>query len=179
MKTIPNDPSLSGAVVFERGTKLLARLIIKWMARYAKRRGLKPLPFSHMETLVWDDHNKILYTIGARKSGAEITPAELYYGEHDIMILKPKYPLCEVDNGTLWVFFTEIDDTKYQFGKLLDWVFYILYGWKLGKQGARKNVCYELAARFSDVIKLWDESRDKDYATPYDWLENEKYVIHE
>lgn len=167
------------------------------MEKYAKERGLEPLPYSHMEELIWNEYRRViriydgkkksklielepltLYTIGARKSGPEISKVSDYYGEHEIKIMQPVTPLTEAENAILWEEFKKLDPTKYQYGKLIDWLLYNKWGWQLAKEGPGKNICYELGARFSNAIGRW-QGKDIDYATPYDFIVNKNYRIYE
>lgn len=177
MNQIPNLPELSGSIVLERGTSFLSKQIILHMKLYAKMTGRKPLPYSHAETLLWH-YAGVLYTSGERADGTELTRVSDYYHGQDILILKPKISLTQRENHELWRFYQTTDFAPYQKGNFLSWITYLKTGWWLSSKGAKKNYCYELAARFSHTIGRWPEGKSLDMVSIYDLYENENYEVY-
>lgn len=174
---IPNDKSLSGSIVLERGTSFLSKQIILHMAIYARQTGRKPLKFSHAECLVWNYSDSTLYTIGARAKGTERTKVQDYYYGQEILILKPKKELTITENFQLRDYYLSVDASKYQYGNFIAWISFLKRGWWLSKSGDRRVYCYELAARFANAIGRWPKGKGLDMVTSYDLYENMNYEI--
>ena len=114
MKTIPNIKELNGARVLERGTKFLAKQIILHMQILALYKKVKPLRYSHAETLIWSDARNQLYTIGSRKDGArEIKVQDYYTKGHELRVLIPRVPLTRQQTIDLWQYQLTIKDNPY------------------------------------------------------------------
>lgn len=199
---IKNDKKLNGCYVLERGTTTIAKSIIKHNNLYAKILGKEPTIFSHAEFLLWSDKDQIitirgkeilllantLYTIGARGEGTNITRAVDYYQHHEIQVFEPLVPLSKKETEDCWLYFYMIKDNKYQYGSLLAWIHLIkvtaievsfgvkkLPGKWIAKQGDKRNVCYELCARFCRIAERISPEVDLDYASIFDLIENLYY----
>lgn len=173
MDIITNDKKFDGAIVLEKGTSVLAKLIIFHMGLYAFFKKLKPVKYSHAETLIWNYKENQLYTVGAREKGTELSKIEDYYDFHEIKVLLPIKPLTEKENASLWKYYDEVKDNKYQTFNFLAWIFYLRTFIWISIKGDKRNYCYELAARFSDKIKRWKGNLDR--VSIYDLALNKNY----
>lgn len=176
--SIPNDSNLSGCIVLERGTKFISKQIMLHMAVYALLTGRKPLQMSHAETLIWNDKEQQMYTVGARHDGSKLLKVQDYYNQgHKLIILKPNKPVPDDMSGLLWNYAETLKYTKYQTGVFISWITYLKTGiWK-STAGDQANYCYELAARFSFILDLWWHYKSLDGPISlYDLFENPNYT---
>lgn len=196
MTGIPNDSTLSGCIVLEKGTSWLARQIIlhnRWIARYESKKHkqiILPLPYSHGEFLIWNEverdyktnektyhlEARTLYTFGSREKGADLSRVIDYYNDgNEVKILAPKVKLTPMDEYDIWNFFSFMDKSKYQWTNFLSWIGYIKTFGKLwiGNHGKTTTYCYELAARAANFIHRW--KGDLDEVSVYDLYYNSFY----
>lgn len=172
-----NDKSLNGCIVLIKGKSFLAKQIIMHMKLLAVRNNKKLMPYSHAEFLLWDETYKTLFTIGARKDGAESTLVTEYYQhikEKDMLILYPNKPLSKDETQRLWNYFQKTDTSKYQFGNFAAWITYLKFGFWLGRKGETRAYCYELAARFANEVSRWNQ-KSLEMVSIYDLVENKYY----
>ena len=163
--TIPNFKELSGFQVYEQGEKFLSKQIIKHMKEYARQKGCDYLPYSHAETLIWDERLQHLFTIGARAEGVEITPVEEYYTHgHNLMLMEPVRPFDYIDNRIAMAYARSIDDHKYQKSNFISWINEIKsFGLiKSYRPGDITVYCYELDARVSRIVERWPQGKEWD-----------------
>lgn len=171
---IPNDKSLAGSIVLERGTTFLAKQIVMHMFIYAIQRFRKPLKYSHAETLLWDEENQILVTSGARQHNSRAIKLEDYYNDgNDIMILKPIIELSDREIRKQWEYYNIIKDNKYQVSNFISWLFYIRTLIWIGEMGDKRTYCYELAARYANIVGRYNGDLDK--VTSYNLYDNSSY----
>lgn len=155
---IPNIKELSGYQVLERGESVISKAIIKHMRIYARQHGYEPVDASHMETLIWDERKKVLVTTGAREKGPEITPVDEYYTKgHQLILLEPVVPFTYDDNIIALAYAEMIDDRKYQYRGLIDWITEIkTFGLiKPYRKGDITLYCYEQNGRICKIVKRW------------------------
>ena len=160
--TIPNYKELSGFQVFEEGEAFLSRRIMEHMKEYARQNGYEYLPYSHAETLLWDEKLRQLFTVGAREKGVEITPVEQYYTHgHNLMLMEPVRPFDYIDNRIAMAYARSIEDHKYQKLNFISWVNEIKsFGLiKLYRKGDITVYCYELNGRISKIVERWPDGK--------------------
>lgn len=169
-----NNPDLNGSIVLERGTTFIAKQIMLHMKLYAKQTNRKFLPYSHAETLIY--HKGVMYTVGARSTGTEISIANEYYRDvEEYLILVPVTPLSSFEGGTLYDTWLKLDIAKYHYGSFLSWITYLKIGWWISNKKAIRNNCYKLAAKFSNAINRWPRGKSVDMVSIYDHYENMNY----
>jgi hypothetical protein len=171
---ILNQQNLSGCIVLVRGDSFISKQIIMHNKFIAKLEGHQPLSYSHSEFLLW--HDGILWTIGARESGAEISKATDYYKNQPIMILRPKIPLTALDEYGLWQCWQFLDKSKYRFSNLVSWIQYIhTFGKVWLSIGKDRNYCYGLSAKFASFCYRWPSDKSLDRVSLFDLHENPNY----
>jgi hypothetical protein len=169
-----NDKNLSGSIVLVKGTSWISKQIIMHNRFIAWIEKHKPLAYSHAEFLLWK--NGVLWTIGAREKGVEMSRATDYYQGVEYLILKPVVPLTSMEEYSLSNFYDFMDKSRYQFVNLMSWINYIhTFGkvW-LSTKGTNRVYCYELAARFSAYVYRWSGS-SLDRVSIYDLYNNTNY----
>lgn len=177
MADIDNIPYGSTIFVIHKG--FLPNAIRRFMSKYAKQIGREPLPYNHTETVVPYQGEKM--SMGARSTGAEMTPLAQYLAEHtNHVIHTPIQPLSMGELLNLEAYAYDVchkNKRKYQYLMFLAWIIKI-WSWsklQLGNMTDKRVYCYELAARCSNVIHRWPYAI-RELISIYDLWDNPNYT---
>ena len=166
-----------GSTIAVISTGFLPNAIRFFMSHLGQRIGYKySYPYNHVEKVI--EYNGDLVSIGARSGGVKYTPVEEYLRAHpNRLILGPAIPLTDFEIMKMEDYARYYIDknTKYQAGLLLAYTLWVLTGIKWFAQGDKKVVCYELVARFDDLIGRCG-TKDLDMPTIYEIIENKHFV---
>ena len=174
MKTGDIPPGSTIAVI-SKG--FLPDQIRKYMADYGRKQGYKyGYPYNHFEKVI--EYDGKLVSLGARSKGAAMTPVDEYLTKHqNHLILSPVVPLSELEIRQQEAYAKIIvyeEHRKYQYGLLLAYLLWIKTNIKWLKQGDKRMVCYELVARFDNLVDRRGVS-DLDLPTVYELIENKHF----
>lgn len=165
-----------GSTIAVMSTGFLPNAIRFFMSRLGKRLGYKySYPYNHVEKVI--EYNGDLVSIGARSGGVKYTPVEEYLKSHpNHLILEPVIPLTDFEILKMedYARYYIERGTKYQAGLLLAYALWVVTGIKWFTQGDKKVVCYELVARFDDLIGRRG-TKDLDMPTIYEIIENKHF----
>ena len=162
---------LNGAILTERGTKIIPRGIRFFMKRLAKiiywKQGVKYAEAwgNHAETLYIVDG--VAYVIGAIKEGFKMRKFTEAYSKNDYKKLRcfvPKIPYTAEELARGYMKAKELEDVPYQFWNFPAWVIYIGSRFHIDlfrrEQNAEKKIyCFEGVARLANAKRpgLFDD----------------------